>query len=135
MRITYPKVVQDRIDPIGEVRVTFGEICLAVSEAWDCVFQMVRGCLPGSMVSHGDGRNGRSDQLLGVKVVLRRPEAKCDGASEGRKKKWLPEFEEGLLLKSKCNAYSHYQYRKIQQFIYCKEYKRETSNCHSGTRN
>ena len=55
MRITYPKVGQDRIDPIGEVRVTFGEICLAVSEAWDCVFQMVRGCLPGSMVSHGDG--------------------------------------------------------------------------------
>lgn len=49
--------------------------------------------------------------------------------------KWLPVFEEGLLLRSIGNAYSHYQYGKIQQFIYCKEYKHEASNGHNEMRN
>lgn len=67
--ITHPEVVQDRIHPTGEVRVTFCEVCLAVREACDCFFQTACGCLPGSVISHGDDHGGRSDQLLGRAVV------------------------------------------------------------------
>ena len=61
-RIVKAKVIQNRINLARKVCVTFVNGSLAISEAYDGIFEAISGRLSGSVVSHGDdvsvGRTG-----------------------------------------------------------------------------